>query len=123
MSIESDFHSLLAARAELVALVGAKGIAQEAVNAGSRPPYLVYTAEHQLEHNLLGDLVDDTATLQVQCWGRDPLQADAVAEQVLLAIDAAPAISYALVIARQSAFDPELDLHATVLTVEWSAAL
>lgn len=123
MSIESDFHTRLAGFAGLTALVGPKGIAQEAVNAGSRAPFVVYTAEHQLEENLLGEVVDDTATLTVQCWARDPLQADAVAEQVLLALDTAPAIHYVATLARQSAFDAELDLHATVLTVEWSAAL
>lgn len=122
MSIESDFHALLAGWAGLTLLVGPKGIAQEAVNAGSPLPYLVYTAEHALEHNLQGDLVDDTATLTVQCWGRSPLECDAVADQVVLAVDSAPLITYAVVLARQSAFDPELDLHATVLTVEWTAS-
>lgn len=122
MSIESDFHALLAAWAPLTALVGTKGIAQEVVNAGSPVPYVVYTAEHQLEHNLLGDVVDDTAALTVQCWGRDPLQADQVANEVVLALESAPLLSYAIVLNRQSGFDPELDLHATVLTVEWTAS-
>lgn len=121
MSIESDFHAWLVARAGLTALVGVNGIAQEAVNAASPLPYVVYSAEHALEHNLAGALVDDTAALTVQCWGRSPLECDAVAEQVVLAIAAAPLTYYAIVLARQSAFDAELDLHATVLTVEWSA--
>lgn len=121
MSIESDFHALLAGWAPLIELVGAHGLAQDAAAPDAVPPYLVYSAEHQLEHNLQGELVDDTAVLTVQCWGRTPLQADAVAEQVVLAVDTAPLLSYAIVLARQTAFDPELDLHATVLTVEWTA--
>lgn len=122
MSIESDFHALLAAWAPLTALVGARGIAQEAVASDAVPPFVVYTAEHQREHNLLGELVDDTAALTVQCWGRSPLQADQVAEQVLLALDTAAQIHYVAVLASASAYDGELDLHASTLTVEWSAA-
>jgi hypothetical protein len=120
MSIETDFRALLAAHSPLVALVG-QGIALNAVQPDQPLPYIVYTAEHQIEHNLQGDVVDDTASLTVQCWGKTPAQAEAVADQVVLALDAAPLTSYAAVLTRATGFDPELQLDACLLTVELSA--
>ena len=120
MSIETDFRALLVAAPAVVALVGA-GIALNQVGDSQPLPYIVFTAEHAYMHTLGGELADDTATLNVQCWGNTSTQAELVADAVMLAIEAAPQAACAAALARQSAFDPETQLDATVLTVTWSA--
>lgn len=120
MSIESDFRALLAGNAPLAALVSTR-IALNAVPAGSDIPVVVFGAVHERTLGLNNALLGDKATLLVQCWDDNAAGADAVADAVITAVATAPAQSGATVLDRGSSFDPELDLHATELTVEWWA--
>jgi hypothetical protein len=121
MSAEGDFRALLAAHAPLVALVGQRGITQNIMAQGAPVPFVVFTSRHELTHDLLGEVVADAATLTAQCWGSTALQADQVADAVVTALAAAPLERAVAVVSRDTGFDEEVDLHATILTVEWWA--
>lgn len=114
MSVETDFRAALLARAELVALVGQR-VAQNAVEPQQALPLVVFTSAHAPEYAIDNSLIADQVTLETQCWAQSALQADAVAAEVQAAVEAAGH----LVTSRASAYDGDLDLHATVLTVEW----
>jgi hypothetical protein len=113
MSAETAFRALLAGNAELTALVGSR-IAQNVVPQGEALPLIVFTVAHTQSRGIDGTLLADEATFTVQCWGEDSLAADAVADAASTAL-----ASTADIIARESAFDSEIDLHATVLSVQW----
>jgi Protein of unknown function (DUF3168) len=118
VSIETDFRALLAGYAPLTALVGSR-IALNAVPAGMARPLVVFVTRHDLTHNLIGDVMADTCSVTVQCWDDSAATADAVADQVAAAVATAPPDAGAVIIDRASGYDAELDLHATLLTVEW----
>jgi hypothetical protein len=120
MSAEGDIRALLAAHPPLVALVGNR-LAQNVVAQGVPAPFLAFTSRHELTHNLLGDVVADAATFTLQCWAQTALQADQVADAARDALLLAPAARCVAVLARDTGFDEEVDLHATILTVEWWA--
>lgn len=120
MSIETDFRALLASHAPLVALVGTR-VAQNVVAQGAATPFVAYTAQHDYSHTLAGTLTADTCILTVQCWADTSLQADAVADACVAALALAAPDTGATVITRASGYDDTMDLHATVLTVEWWA--
>lgn len=118
MTIETDFRALLLAHAPLVSLVDDR-VAQNAVEVQTPAPYVAFTSRHDLTHNLIGDVTADACTLTVQCWASGSLQADAVADAVQAAVALAPQIACATVLGRDTGYDDEVDLHATILTVEW----
>lgn len=118
MSIETDFRALLAGYAGLSALVGTR-IALNAVPPGMVRPLVVFVTRHDHSHNLLGQVMADTCSITVQCWADTAAAADATADQVAAAVATAPVAAGAVVLDRSSGYDAELDLHATVLTVEW----
>lgn len=120
MSVESDFRAALAGNAALVALVGTR-IAQDAVPQGSAYPLVVYTVQHQRELAIDNSQHADACTLQVQCWGGRAADAADVADAVeaALAADVTAVAHDATVTQRETAFDPDLDLHAVQLAVEW----
>ena len=120
MSAETDFRARLVGHAPLAALVGTR-VAQNVVPQGAALPFVAFTARHDPLFNLLGDVLEDPCTFTVQCWGKTSLQADAAADAVAAALATAPAVHGATVTARDGAYDEEMDLHATVLTVEWWA--
>ena len=119
MSAEADFRALLVAHAPLVALVGgAGGVAQNAVEQGRAPPYVVFSAQHAPEYGLDNTLLADEVTFSVECWAADAGSADAVADEVATAL----AIGARLVpTARATGYDAETGLDATVLTIQWWA--
>lgn len=118
MSIESDFRALLAGYAPLTALVGTR-IAQNAVPDAAGQPCVVFNATHSLTHSLDNTVQLDQAAIATQCWAETAAAADAVADAVAAAVATAPAAAGAVVVDRASAYDAELGLDATVLTVEW----
>lgn len=120
MSIEADFRALLAGYAPLTSLVGTR-IAQNAVPAGAVMPLVVFGGTHERTLGLDKSLLADKCTLIVQCWSETSVQADAVADAVVAAVATSPAAAGAVVLDRSGSFDPEQDLHATELTVEWWA--
>jgi hypothetical protein len=113
MSVETDFRTTLLARPQLTALV-AQRVAQNAIDPGPLP-IVAFTSAHEREFALDNSLIADKVTIDAQCWAASSVEADAVADEVEAAIDAAGH----LVLNRSSAHDPELDLHATVMTIEW----
>lgn len=118
MSIETDFRALLAADAGLAALV-ADRITQNVMRVGAAPPFVVFTASHDITNNLQGVLVQDQCALTVECWAASSAAADQVADAVQAALASAPPAAGVVVLSRQSGYDAEADLHATVLSVEW----
>lgn len=122
MSAETDFRAVLAAWAPLTALVGTR-IAQNAVDAGVALPYVVFSAQHDPALALLdGVPLAQRVSLGVQCWGATAAEADAVADQVVAALQAgAPPARGAALLGRAAGYDGELQLDATVLTIEWWA--
>lgn len=120
MSIETDFRALLAGHAPLVALVGPR-IAQNVVPQGAATPFVAFTTQHDLTHNLLSEVMADACTLSVQCWAKTSLEADAVADACVAAVALAHPTAGATVISRSGGYDDEVDLHATILQVEWWA--
>jgi hypothetical protein len=113
MSIETTFRALLAADAGLTSLVGSR-IAQNAVAQGEALPLVVFTTAHEPSLSMNGSLLATDTTFTVQCWAEDSVAADAVAD----AVEAAIGVT-ADVLSRESGFDAELDLHSTVLIVQW----
>ncbi len=120
MSAENDFRATLMAHAPLVALTGTR-VAQNVVRQGASLPLVAYAARHEPVLNLLGETTDDQCSFTVQCWSQTALEADAVADAVTAAVADADPVHGAVVIAREGDYDPEMDVHATVLTVEWWA--
>lgn len=118
MSIETDFRALLAGDAGVAALV-ADRVTQNVMRVGATPPFVVFSASHNATHNLEGVLVQDQCALTAECWAATSAAADQVADAVVAALAGAPGPAAVAVVGRQSGFDAEADLHATVLTVEW----
>ena len=120
MSVEDDFRALLAARSQLTALVGAR-IAQNAVPEGSPVPLVVFAVTHDRTLGLDNALLLDQCAISVQCWADNATEADAVADQVVLAVAGAPTARGACVVDRDATYDADLGLDGTLLTVEWWA--
>ena len=120
MTIEADFRALLAGYAGVTALVGSR-IAQNAVPDAAGLPCIVFTATHTRYLTLNNTVDADQAAISVQCWAETAAAADTVADAVVAAVATAPAAAGAVVLDRASAYDPEMGLDATALTVEWWA--
>lgn len=120
MSAETDFRALLVGFAGLTALVGQR-ISENTVPEGEPRPYVAFTARHELQHNLLGEVMADQCTFTVQCWADNASQAAAVAAQVVLAVAAADPARGAVVLSTDGAYDPSVGADASILTVEWWA--
>lgn len=117
MSIESDFVALLGAYAPLAALVPAARIAQNGVAVGVEPPYIAFNVTRTPEFGLDNTLLAMAVAFRVECWADTSLEADAVADEV----EAALLADARVCTSRQTAADPDVGLHATVLQAEWWA--
>jgi hypothetical protein len=118
MSTETDFRAVLVAEPTLTALVGAR-VVQNGIVEGSTVPYVVFTTSHEPTRGLLGETLVDQVSISVECWATTAIQADAIADAVVLALQSAPTDKAAIALSRSSGFDAELGLDATVLSVEW----
>jgi hypothetical protein len=116
MTVETDFRALLAADASVAALVGTR-IAQNGAPQGADLPLVVFTSSTTHDLGLDNTILATGVTLQVQCWALTAAAADAVADAVQTAVFGAGYV----VTDRASGFDPELELDATMLTVDWWA--
>jgi len=115
MSFESDLHALLLASPAVTALVGNR-IAADRIEQGAARPFVIYTrSATDRTRTLAGGLVSARATFDVQCWADTRLAAEAVAEAVTGAIEAASQV----VNTQESAYDGDLDLEAAMLSVDW----
>jgi hypothetical protein len=116
MSAETDLRALLVASAGVTALVGTR-IAADRMEQGSARPFVVFarSASEPLQC-LDGSVLKTLVTLDVQCWADTRASAEAVADAVTAAVRG---VLTQTVPARAALFEPELDLEASVLTVQW----
>lgn len=123
MSAETELHALLKADAGVRGALGAADVAAAArrisadrAEQDAGKPFVVFvrTATEDFE-GLDGTVFDSKVTLELQCWGDKRTAVDALADACQTAIRGADQA----VLGRTSGFDPELDMEATVLTVEW----
>lgn len=116
MSAEQDLRALLLADAGVAALVGtrvtADRIAQESVR-----PFVVFARTSSFPVvSVDGAHLRTQASLEVQCWADTRLQADALADAVTTAVRGE--ISQR-VVERSAAYDADLDLAASIVSVQW----
>lgn len=115
MSAETELRTLLLADAPTAALVSTR-VSADRIEQGAARPFIVFTRSATVrEKTLSGAVLGVLATLTVQCWADTRVAAEAVADAAQTAIEAA----YHTVSNREAASDPDLDLEAAVLTVEW----
>lgn len=115
MSAETDLRALLAADGAIAALVG-QAISADRMEQGTARPFIVFSRITTVrEKTLSGLVVGVLVTLTVQCWADTRVTAEAVADAVQTAIEAV----FHTVSNREGVSDPDLDLEAALLTVEW----
>ena len=117
MSIESDVRALLAAHAPLTALVSTR-IALNAVPDGAGMPCVVFSVAHQPVRST-DALLDDRASISLQCWAETAAGAEAVSDAVIAAFNTAPATNAVVVLDYATGYDAELGLDSVSMTVEW----
>lgn len=116
MSIDTDFRAALAGHAALTSLVGT-GISKNAVPADLTRPLVVYAVRIDSEYGLDGTGHGDRGEIECQCWAKESVAAKSVADAVRGAIATVP--DNALVLSERDSYDPELDMHAQILTIVW----
>lgn len=115
MSMESDLRALLVAYAPLTALVSTR-IAADRIEQGAIRPFVVYTrTATEPVQSLDGAVHANKATFDVQCWADTRTSAEQVAD----AIQAALVADARAIVGRASGYDADLDLEATVISVDW----
>ena len=115
MSAETDLRAALAGNAGLTALVSTRIVADR-MEEGVGRPFVVFARVATENHQSLdGTLLASKAVFEVQCWADTRASAEAVANavEVVLLADHRPVIN------RVSGYDSDLDLEATLLTVDW----
>lgn len=113
MSIETDFRAALVADSAVAAIVGTR-VALNGVPQGADVPLVVFIAAHTYDRGLDNTILAHGCTLTVQCWADTGAQAEALGDAVMACAET----SGLVVIDRSSGFDPELQLDATLLTIE-----
>lgn len=118
MSLETDLRALLVAAGSVTALVGTR-ISADRIEQGAARPFIVFRrtetpndAARSLNGTVHGG---DHAIFELQIWADTRLAADAAAAAVQAALEAANQ----LVTNQVADSDNDLDLEATVLTVDW----
>lgn len=116
MSAESSFYALLMATPAVTALVAGR-ISADRIEQGTARPFVVFTRSQTDPLQMLdGTVPQSWVTLEVMCWADTRVAANAVADAVTAAILNTQTHQ---VTGRNSAFDGELDLEASVLTIQW----
>lgn len=119
MSVETDFRALLTGRGALMSLLGTGGVALDAITEGDQPPYVIFTVRHSPVLGLDNTVLSDQCSVSVESWAPTAQEAAAIADQVALAVAAAPTARGACVVERSSTIDAELGLDGVQQTVEW----
>jgi|GEM_PF-2564621 len=122
MSAEADLKEDLVAYAPLTAVVGTGNrIAPDKVPAGAARPFVVYVRqETEPITNLLGEKLAARITFELQCWADTRREAEELGDLVEAALAASTREPAGIPISdRSSAYDPDLDLEAVRLVVEW----
>ena len=115
MSAETLLRAALAAHAPLAALVGTR-IATDRAEEGWPRPFVVFSRtgcenHSDLDNKTLGAMV----FLELQVWADSRAGAESVAQACQDAIENAGEA----VTGRSSGYDPDLDVEASMLMVEW----
>lgn len=115
MSAETELYAALSGRAGLTALVATR-IYPDAIPENTDLPAVVYVrAGTNPTYTLGGQLACEEARMAVTVWAATRTEAEAVADQVRLAIDGAGnPISD-----RSSGFDNEVGLFAVTQETDW----
>lgn len=123
MSAETDLRAELLAHAPLMALVGGapNRIAFDKVPQGIARPFVVMVRqETETITTLDGVKHGGRVTFSIQCWGDTRAQAEETADAVEAALAASTREPMGIPIEdRASATEPEIDLEAVTLTVDW----
>lgn len=115
MSLDTDLRAGLAGDAGVSALVGAR-ISSDRIEQGTIRPFITFSrAATEYQTTLDGTVVAERATFDVQVWADTRLSAEAVSSAIKTYLDA----NQRQVLSRASGYDPELDLEASILSVEW----
>ena len=115
MSAETDLRAALAGNAGVAALVAGR-ITADRMEEGAVRPFVVFSrAATDNQYGLDGTVLASRITFDLQCWADTRASAEAVAN----AVDAVLLADQRPVISRTSGYDANLDLEATLLTVEW----
>lgn len=112
---DTAIRASLAGHAPLTALV-ANRIAHDAAEQKWGPPFIaIERTETEEQRTLSGELMGTRVVYDVSCWSKVRAEANTVADAAAAAIlDAQQEVTN-----RSSAYDPDTDLVATVITVEW----
>lgn len=115
MSLDTDLRAALAAYPAVTALVGS-AIVSDRMEQGTPRPYIVFIrADTQYTKGLDGTIFAERSEFDVQCWADTRASANAVADAITTMLDA----DQRTILSRTTAYDPDLDLEATLLSVEW----
>ena len=116
MSAETSLRALLAADSPTAALVGTR-IASDRMEQDVVRPFVVFArTSSQPVTTIDGTVLKTQVSLDVQCWADTRVGADAVADAVTTSVRGATSQT---VPGRSALYDPDLDLHCTVLNVNW----
>ena len=115
MSSETDLRALLVANGTLTALVSTRIVSDRMEQAAARPFVVFSRVQTENNYGLDGTLLAARVVFDVQCWADTRSSAEAVAN----AVDAVLLANQRAVLSRTSGYDGDLDLEATLLSVEW----
>lgn len=115
MSLDTDLRALLVGNAGVTALVSTR-IVQDRMEQGAGRPFIVFSrASTEFMNGLDGSVMGERVMFDVQCWADTRTSADAVANAVNVVLSA----NQRPVLSRTSGYDSDLDMEATLLSVEW----
>lgn len=116
MSAETDLRALLLSTTAVTNLIGTR-IASDRIEQGTARPFVMFTRTGTVPYTTIdGQVLATQALLEIQCWADSRAQADAVGEAVTAAIRGTTTQT---VSGQAAAYDGDLDLESTLLTVEW----
>lgn len=115
MSAETALRAALLAAPSVTALVGQRVVADRA-EQGAPLPFAVFTRTATEPYTTIdGALLGSRTAIELQCWADSRASAEALADACQAAVRAANQ----LVVNRSASTDPNLDLQAAILAVEW----
>lgn len=118
MSAEIQLRALLVASAPVTALVGTR-VSADRAEQGAIMPFVVFArTSTQPVQFLDGSVPLSQASIDVQCWAKTRAGADALADVVTTAIRG---VIRQTVPGRSAVYDSDLDVHGTILNVNWWA--
>lgn len=115
MSASTELQALLVGAAGVAALVGTRVFSDRAEQKTARPFIVHSVAQTEPQYSLDNTEHGRLTVFEVQVWANKRASAEAVAD----AIEQALADDQRVILAKAGGYDEELDLEATVLSVEW----